>query len=118
LLQERLVQQLKAEGKLPPVPITDAEIAARYAALPTKPQRPAEVSFRQIILAPRPTPEAKAAAKAKIDSLRVEISEGGDFEQVAKRASMDGSAQLGGDLGWIRRGKTVPEFERWLFGPY
>src|SRR5690606_24273692 len=73
------------------------------------------VGFRQIIVTPDATPAAKAVAKAKADSVRAEIANGANFEEVAKRESMDGSAQLGGDLGWIRRGKTVPEFERWIF---
>ena len=118
MLQESLVQQLKADGKLPPVPVSDAELEREFAALPNRPQRPTEVGFRQIIIAPRPTDAAKAAARAKVDSLRTEIAGGADFEAVARRESMDGSAQLGGDLGWIRRGKTVPEFERWIFGPF
>ncbi|HEY0969979.1 MAG TPA: peptidylprolyl isomerase [Gemmatimonadales bacterium] len=118
MLQEELVAQLKRDGKLPPVPVSDAELEREFAALRNRPRRPTEVGFRQIIIAPRATADSKAAAKAKADSLRAEIVAGADFEAVAKRESMDGSAQIGGDLGWIRRGKTVPEFERWLFGPY
>lgn len=118
-LQDQLLQTLKQEEKLPPVPVTDAEIQEAFDRLEgQRPTRPATVGFRQIIIAPKPTAEAMAVARAKIDSLRAEIEAGGDFEAVAKRESMDGSAQLGGDLGWIRRGKTVPEFERWLFGPF
>ena len=65
--------------------------------------------------------EADAAARirialAKAESLYVEISKGGDFEQIAKRESMDPSTkELGGDLGWRRRGDFVPEFDRVYF---
>lgn len=118
-LQDRLLQTLKQEDKLPPVPVSDADIQEAFDRMEgQRPTRPATVGFRQIIIAPKPTPAAQAAARAKIDSLRTEIEAGADFETVAKRESMDGSAQLGGDLGWIRRGKTVPEFEQWLFGPF
>ena len=118
-LQEKLLQKLKQDDKLPPVPVTEQEIRERFENMEgQRPRRPATIGFRQIIIAPRPTAAAKAVAKAKADSLRAEIVAGADFEAVAKRESMDGSAQLGGDLGWIRRGKTVPEFEQWLFGPY
>jgi len=35
---------------------------------------------------------------------------------MAKRESMDpGSRELGGDLGWNRRGRMVPEFDRMMF---
>lgn len=118
-LQEKLLQQLKQEEKLPPMPVSEQAIEEAFHNMAgERPKRPATVGFRQIIIAPKPTPAARAAARAKIDSIRAEIEAGADFEQVAKRESMDGSAQLGGDLGWIRRGKTVPAFEQWLFGPY
>jgi parvulin-like peptidyl-prolyl isomerase len=56
-------------------------------------------------------------AVLKAESLYVEISKGGDFEQIAKRESMDPSTkELGGDLGWRRRGDFVPEFDRVYFG--
>jgi peptidyl-prolyl cis-trans isomerase SurA len=77
---------------------------------------PATVTFRQVVVAPKPTAEAKKRAKAKADSLLVEIRKGGDFEQIAKRESMDpASKPQGGDLGWNRRGAMVPEFERVMF---
>ena len=45
-------------------------------------------------------------------SLRTEVIEGRDFEEIAKLYSDDpGSALSGGDLGWSRKGIFVPEFE-------
>jgi peptidyl-prolyl cis-trans isomerase SurA len=40
--------------------------------------------------------------------------EGGtvEFADMARQYSADGSAQQGGDLGWVYPGDTVPEFER------
>ncbi len=46
-------------------------------------------------------------------SLRNEVIEGRDFEEIAKLYSDDpGSALSGGDLGWSRKGIFVPEFEK------
>ncbi len=79
-------------------------------------QAPATVTFRQVVVSPKPSTAAKARAKAKADSLLAEIRRGGDFEQIAKRESMDpASKPTGGDLGWNRRGAMVPEFERVMF---
>jgi len=39
------------------------------------------------------------------------IEDGADFAEQAKRYSQDGSAQQGGDLGWLTPGQTVAEFE-------
>lgn len=47
------------------------------------------------------------------EQLRQEISDGRDFNEIAKLHSDDpGSALSGGDLGWNRAGTFVPEFER------
>ncbi|MBA3646223.1 MAG: peptidylprolyl isomerase, partial [Gemmatimonadaceae bacterium] len=115
-LQQKAFAELRKKAK--PVAISDSEIGAAYEKSKNSLQkRPALVSFRQIIITPKPSTEAKARAKAKAESLLVEIRKGGDFEQIAKRESMDpGTKALGGDLGWNRRGSgLVPEFERVMF---
>ncbi|MCL6481800.1 MAG: peptidyl-prolyl cis-trans isomerase [Firmicutes bacterium] len=40
---------------------------------------------------------------------------GEDFTKLAREFSEDTTAQNGGDLGWILRGQTVPEFEQAAF---
>ncbi|HEX5830173.1 MAG TPA: peptidylprolyl isomerase, partial [Gemmatimonadaceae bacterium] len=114
--QQQLLSRLRQEDRLPPVPVSDADLREAFERnKDARPRKPAQVSFRQIIVQPKPSAAAKAAARAKAESLLVEIRAGGDFAQIAKRESMDGSRELGGDLGWNRRGKMVPEFERWMF---
>ncbi|HEY3258093.1 MAG TPA: peptidylprolyl isomerase [Gemmatimonadaceae bacterium] len=114
-LQQRVFPDLQKTARTKNV--SDAEIDEAFQKnKDILKNQPATVTFRQIIVAPKPTAEQKKRAKAKIDSLLVEIRKGGDFEQIAKRESMDpGSKATGGDLGWNRRGAMVPEFERMMF---
>jgi peptidyl-prolyl cis-trans isomerase SurA len=120
-LQQMGYDSLKAHGRLSaPVQVTEAEVATAFEAAKGRlPKRPATVSFRQIVIAPRASIEARAKARAKAESLFLEIRGGADFAAVAKRESMDpASRELGGDLGWARRGSGfVPEFERAIFDP-
>jgi len=115
-LQQRAFAELRKKAK--PVNVTEEEITAAFERSRADLQkRPATVTFRQIVVAPHASAAAKAKAKAHADSLLTEIRKGGDFEQIAKRESMDpGTKQLGGDLGWSRRGGgLVPEFEMVMF---
>lgn len=115
-LQQKAFAELRKQAK--PVNVSEEEITAAFEKSRADLQkRPATVTFRQIVVAPHASAAAKARAKARADSLLAEIKKGGDFEQIAKRESMDpGTKQLGGDLGWNRRGSgLVPEFEAMMF---
>jgi peptidyl-prolyl cis-trans isomerase SurA len=116
-LQREVVQKLRREQKLAPSPVSDQELSEAYEqSRATIPKREAQIGFRQIVVANKPTPAAKKAARAKAESLLVEIAKGGNFEQIAKRESMDpGSKEQGGDLGWNRRGNMVKEFDEMMF---
>ncbi len=51
-------------------------------------------------------------AKRKIDNIKERLDNGGKFEDLARQLSEDGSANNGGDLGWVNPGDTVPPFEK------
>ncbi len=56
-----------------------------------------------------------AQAKQKAQEVLDRIKNGEDFIELAKEFGSDGTAEQGGDLGWIDRGVTVPAFEEVLF---
>ena len=116
-LQQKLFEKLRTDGKITPAAVSNAEVDEFFNKNSSQRQKlPATVTLRQSVVAPKPTPRQDSVALAKAESLYVEISKGGDFEQIAKRESMDPSTkELGGDLGWRRRGDFVPEFDRVYF---
>jgi peptidyl-prolyl cis-trans isomerase D len=55
-------------------------------------------------------------AHKKAEDVLKQLKGGAKFEDLAKKYSDDpGSAKQGGELGWIGRGRTVPEFEKASF---
>lgn len=75
-----------------------------------------QVEIAHILLKPKVSDEAKLATKRKLQTILDSIKAGGDFAAFAKRYSQDpGSAPQGGDLGLVRRGLFVKEFETAVF---
>jgi peptidyl-prolyl cis-trans isomerase D len=57
-----------------------------------------------------------AEAQRRAEDLLKQIKAGTKFEDLARKYSEDpGSAKEGGSLGWIDKGRTVPEFEKAAF---
>jgi peptidyl-prolyl cis-trans isomerase D len=55
-------------------------------------------------------------ARKKAEDVLKQLKGGAKLEDLAKKYSDDpGSAKKGGDIGWIGRGRTVPEFEKAAF---
>ena len=58
----------------------------------------------------------KKEAMEKILTVQKELSNGAEFAELAKKYSEDTiSAENGGDIGFISKGQTVPEFEKSAF---
>jgi len=75
-----------------------------------------------LIKTPLPGPDGKvdekgvAEAQKRAEDLLKQLKSGAKFEDLATKYSEDpGSAKQGGSLGWIGKGRTVPEFEKVAF---
>ncbi|HSH45856.1 MAG TPA: peptidylprolyl isomerase [Longimicrobiales bacterium] len=114
-IRQRYMATVQQERRPPPV--TDDEIRAFFEARRNEiGTRPATIEFRQIVVSPQATDSARNAALAEAENVLSQLREGEDFEVLARRHSDDpGSRERGGDLGWFRAGRMVPEFERMAF---
>jgi peptidyl-prolyl cis-trans isomerase D len=103
--------------------VTDQDLQAYYDQHRDEYRVPEQVKVSHILIkTPLPAPGAKedekavADARAKAEGVLKEVKAGGDFAKLAEKYSDDpGSAKSGGELGWIGRGRTVPEFEKAAF---
>ncbi|MGH7710263.1 MAG: foldase protein PrsA [Gemmatimonadaceae bacterium] len=112
-LQRRLVEKMRRDGKIIPVGVTDTELNEEVERRKkTLGNKPATITFRQIVVPTTASDKARAAARAKAESLLKDIRAGADFELLAKRESMDTTTNKnGGDLGWQRR-QSIPGYEQ------
>jgi peptidyl-prolyl cis-trans isomerase C len=113
VVKGQIKKTLGYEKLLGTVEVNDAEARAFYDENKEDFNKPEQVKASHILVkvAPTATPEEKAAAKAKIDSLLKKVKAGGDFAALAKDNSDDpGSKIMGGDLGFFDRGTMVKEF--------
>lgn len=119
-LRQQQIVQLFMQSRMRdarPADVSEQELLDRFQQVsPQLQQRPRTITFRQVVIAPQADDSAKARARAKADSLLERVRAGESFDSLARAYSDDtGTASLGGDLGWFRRGQMVPAFERAAF---
>ena len=84
---------------------------------------PEQVNVSHILIkTPLPGSDGKVDAKGveearkKAEDVLKQLKAGGNFADLGKKYSEDlGSGKNGGSLGWIGKGRTVPEFEQTAF---
>ncbi|MBK7427622.1 MAG: peptidylprolyl isomerase [Saprospiraceae bacterium] len=104
-MQAKILQDIK---------ITPAEVKTFFDKIPfdSLPYFNSEVEISEIVMQPKVNEEQRKLAIEKLNGLKSRIEAGEDFAVLAKSFSDDpGSARLGGDLGWQKRGSFVQEFE-------
>jgi len=109
-----VVDQAKVEQSLV---VSDAQLRAAYSASMDNFRMPERIKVRHILIKTMGKPDSeKKQLQAKAEDVLKQLKNGGDFAALAKKYSDDTvSAQKGGDLDWIVRGQTVPEFEKVAF---
>ncbi len=108
---ELTIDQLQKQVKL-----TDADMQAYYNQHINEYKVPERVHAEHILFKTVGKTDAEIAEiKLKAEDVLAKAKHGADFEDLAKQYSEDTSKDKGGDLGWIQRGQTVPEFEKVAF---
>ncbi|HEV7488790.1 MAG TPA: peptidylprolyl isomerase [Thermoanaerobaculia bacterium] len=132
-LFDRYVRDVVAAGI-----VTDKDVHDYYDAHPDDFATPEKVHVRHIVVAvtmtgPAPKTEGQAleeiskiaselraadvaSAMGKPDQATMSKLRLAHFEDAAKKYSEDGSAQSGGDLGWVSKGQLDPAFEAAAWG--
>jgi peptidyl-prolyl cis-trans isomerase D len=98
--------------------VSDAEVEKYYADHSAEFTEPRQVRAAHILVRVPDTggSEAEDQARAKVAEAIRRVKAGEDFAKVAREVSQDpGSAPQGGDLGFVKAGEVVPEFERAAF---
>ena len=115
-----LIDNTKLEAQ---TEVTHDELQSYYNQHRDDFREPEQVNVRHILIKTPPAgaegkPDQKGIdeARAKAADILKQLKAGAKFEDLAKKYSEDpGSAANGGSLGWIGKGRTVPEFEKAAF---
>lgn len=113
---QRMVEILQQQ-KISKINISNEEVVAFYNTYKDSlPVIPAEAEVAHIVIRPKVDSLSKQSAMNKILDIQNRLKNGEEFENLAKAFSEDpGSAPLGGDLGFVRRGEFVRRFEEVAF---
>ena len=101
----------KVGGK---VKVSDEDVLREYQKSQSKHNKEYEYHPRHILFK---VPEGQDAdferrIVQRLNELRGRVADGEDFGELAKKYSQGPTAVHGGDLGWVRAGVTVPEFDK------
>lgn len=95
---------------------TDQDCRQYFESNPSKFETSPLLEVKHVLLAvPKEDDAGRAEVKARADALLDILKGGADFAKLARRESACPSKDVGGGLGQISKGQTVPEFERQVF---
>ena len=117
-IKEQLIVRKMRQEILTDVAVSPEEVKDFYESVPSDslPYFSTQVKVSQIVKIPEVGKEQKDKTKGELLKIRDKILNGESFEILATLYSQDpGSAQNGGNLGFVGRGSFQPEFEAAVF---
>jgi len=118
IVKDQFYTQKKQSKIISDVKITPNEVKEFYNQLKSEdiPLVPTKLELSQLVISPILSEEKQQSIKDKLNNFRKRIYNGEDFKVLATLYSDDiVSANKGGELGFMKRGELVPEFERAAF---
>ncbi len=116
-IKDRLFSERFQQSLLAAITVNREEVMQFYETYKdSMPLFPTRVKLRHILMPLKPGEKSIQNSRNLLDSLHKEIENGAAFEDLAAAYSQDpGSRAHGGDLGFVRRGSLVKEFEEVAF---
>jgi peptidyl-prolyl cis-trans isomerase SurA len=117
LREQIILARLMNQAVRSRVSVDASEVEAYYKAHQDEFSQPAQARVRHIFfrIDPDAAPPQVDAVRERASRVLREARNGGDFGELARRYSEDATAANGGDLGVIKRGQALPEFEEVIF---
>lgn len=117
-IREQMIVQKMEETITADLTVTPAEVKRFFNRIPkdSLPYFSASVEVAQIVKEAKTSEAQKALTRNQLLDLRSRIMAGEDFATLAKKYSNDPSVvSNNGDMGWVGRGRLVPEYEAVAF---
>lgn len=117
-VREQMIVQKMEEEITADLAVTPAEVKRFFGRIPkdSLPYFSASVEVAQIVKEAKTSAEQKAITRNQLLDIRSRILAGEDFATLARKFSNDPSVlSNNGEMGWVGRGRMVPEFEAMAF---
>jgi peptidyl-prolyl cis-trans isomerase SurA len=117
-IREQMIVSKMEEEITTDVKVTPAEVRKFFNNIPKDSLHyfSASVEVGQIVKVASVNDAQKNVTRSELMAIRNELLAGADFATLAKKHSHDPSViSNGGDMGWVGRGRMVPEYEAMAF---
>lgn len=118
IIKDQILSQRMESKVTSSLKTTPSDVRVFFNSIPTDslPMFPAQIEMSQIIIYPQVSSYEKKRMETQLLKFKKRVENGEDFSFLASLYSDDeGSANEGGDLGYVTKGKLVPEFESVAF---
>jgi len=97
--------------------ISEQEVHKAYEEEIDKYVEPSQVRLRYILipLTPNAGPEVASQEKRKAEEVLLKLKKGEDFSEIAKVYSSGPNADMGGDIGFVKKGELHPDLDKTAF---
>tara|TARA_B110000444_G_scaffold261299_2_gene312444 strand:+ start:5486 stop:6736 length:1251 start_codon:yes stop_codon:yes gene_type:complete len=116
-MQDKLVSETYQQQLMNKVSVNKGDILSFFNIYQDSlPILPLQVKLKHLLIKPKASKEKKDLIIKTLNKIKEEIEKGSDFGELAKKHSMDpGTKNKGGELGWVKKGSLVKEFETEAF---
>ena len=116
-MKDKIVSEKYQQKMLAKIIATKEDVFSFYENYKDSlPVFPLEAKIRHILIKPEPSDSIKKESINLLKEIKKRVLSGENFEALAQSLSMDpGSKKKGGELGWVKRGSLLKNFEETVF---